>query len=266
MVKIGIIGCGAMGTELASAIIKISGLKLVAVTDNVPEKAQGLRRKVSAKIKVMDLDGLCNAVDLIVECAHPQVVPEVLNAALKFRKDVMIMSVGGALLNWRCVEKLTENGCNVYLPTGAIAGIDAITAAKLGGIQSAMICTRKPAKSFTGVKYLHDRGIDPAGFTAPQVVFRGNVLQAVKQFPVNINVAATLALAGIGPRKTRVQIIADPAIARNIHEITVTGKCGTIKTITENVPSPNNPKTSWLAILSAIAALNQIAGNLHLGT
>ncbi|MFQ5952709.1 MAG: aspartate dehydrogenase domain-containing protein, partial [Candidatus Omnitrophota bacterium] len=134
------------------------------------------------------------------------------------------------------------------------------------GIESVTITTRKPPKSIKGAPYLSENNIDVEGIKEETVIFEGNALDAIKGFPKNINVSALLSIAGIGPEKTRVKIVVSPEYTRNTHEIEVKSKAGTIKTRTENVPSPDNPKTSYLAALAAIASLRGYFDSIKIGT
>ena len=126
--------------------------------------------------------------------------------------------------------------------------------------------TKKPPKAFEGVTYLTKNNITLDGLTEDKVIFEGNADLAVFAFPQNINVAAAISIAGIGPEKTIVRIVASPHISRNIHEIEIESEAGKIFTRTENVIHPDNPKTSYLAVLSAIAALKGILSPIKIGT
>jgi aspartate dehydrogenase len=171
----------------------------------------------------------------------------------------------GGLIGKEKLLKLAKNS-RVYIPSGAICGIDGLKSASAGRIDSVTLTTRKPPKGLEGAPYLKERGIDPARFKDETVVFDGSAKDAIKGFPQNVNVSAVLSLAGIGAARTRVRIIASPGSERNIHEVEITGDFGKILTRTENVPSRTNPKTSALAILSAIATLGAIADRVRVGT
>lgn len=159
-----------------------------------------------------------------------------------------------------------EKNCRIYLPSGALTGLDGVKSAAVGRIDSVTLTTRKPPAGLSGAPYLAREGIDLSSLREEKVIFEGSAEEAVEGFPRNINVAATLSLAGIGVAKTRVRIIADPKISRNIHEIEVEGEFGRLISRTENLPSPSNPKTSLLAIFSAIATLKSLASPVRIGT
>jgi aspartate dehydrogenase len=181
----------------------------------------------------------------------------------------MIMSVG-ALLDESVLDVLVE-ACsefkkNIYLPSGAIAGLDAIKSVK-NEIESLSITTTKNPKSLRGAKFFETNKMDVDSIKNPVAIFDGNAKDAVNLFPANINVAALLSLAGLGSEKTMVRIIADPSTDKNTHAIEAKGKFGKISITVENVPDSNNPKTSRLAILSAIECLRGICSDdMQIGT
>ncbi|MEW5801376.1 MAG: aspartate dehydrogenase [bacterium] len=266
MKKIGVVGCGTIGTQICLAINqgKIAA-ELVAVADMDAIKAQQLVDQLSTPCEILLIPELVRRADLIVEAANQNVVPSLVEMVLDQGKEVLIMSVGGLLpLTW-AFEKIHESGSRLYIPSGAIAGLDAVRAASMAGIQSVTLTTRKPPQGLKGAPYCVEKGINLDTLDREMVIFEGSALEAVSAFPKNINVAATLSLAGVGPERTRVRIVADPALKSNIHEVEIVGESGKIFTRTENVPSAFNPKTSYLAALSAIAALRGIVSPVKVG-
>ncbi|MFH1259000.1 MAG: aspartate dehydrogenase [Elusimicrobiota bacterium] len=263
--KFGLIGCGAIGTAIAQAILsgKIPG-KLAAIYDQDRIQAKNLSSRFGIKLSILPLAKLVGKVDFLIEAASTKAVPEVLREAIKQKKDLLIMSVGGLLENLGLLEKISARGIKIYLPSGAIAGLDGIKSAAVGRIDRLTLTTRKPPESLANSAYFRENKIDWKKIKKPELVFQGDAQSAVKSFPANINVAATLSLAVPG-NKLQVKIIADPAIKRNIHEITVKGGFGEMLVRVENVPSKENPKTSQLAIFAAIASLQQITKNIHIG-
>jgi len=161
---------------------------------------------------------------------------------------------------------VSVNKCRIYVPSGAISGLDAVKGAMVGTISNATLTTRKSPKQLEGAPYVVKNKIDLKSLDEPSLIFSGSAKEAVSAFPANINVAAALSLAGIGADKTLVQIIADPACKKNIHEIELEGDFGKLIAKTENVPSPRNPKTSYLAALSGVALLQRITSSLVVGT
>lgn len=266
-IKIGIVGCGSIGSFLCRKLIDIPRLYLWGLNDILPSVAHALTRKLPGNPEVMPVDKLLTGADLIVETAGPGAVPAILKKALAGGKQVVILSVGGVLsVDFDYVSLARENGGKVYFPSGALGGLDAVKAARVGRIDSVTLTTRKPPEGLKGAPYLMERGICLDNLSAPLEVFSGSANEAVKAFPKNINVAATLSLAGIGAEKTAVRILADPNTRFNSHEITVEGDFGKITSRTENTPSPNNPKTSYLAALSTVALIRQLASSCKIGT
>ncbi|MGC9514745.1 aspartate dehydrogenase [Methanocrinis sp.] len=269
VLKIGLVGCGAIGTEIAKAIDRGDiAAELVAVFDRNEERARELVRRLEIRPEISGLEGLVELSEVVVEAASQRSVPEVARAALERGRDLMIMSVG-ALLDgdlYRMVADLAkENGCKVYLPSGAISGLDGLKSASAGKIELVTLTTTKNPKGFSGAPYIEDMQIDLAAITEPAVIFEGPAEEAVSAFPANVNVAATLSLAARGAR-VMVRIVADPEIDVNVHQISAEGDFGRITTKVENLPSPQNPKTSYLAALSAIATLRSIAEPIKIGT
>ncbi len=270
MIKIGIVGCGAIGKEICRAVDQgIIHVKLVAVADRKPKAASEFAASLRSPPEVMDALELIDVVDFVVECASQTAVKEIVPPALKNGKDLMIMSVG-ALTNLEFLEEIKalarKNDCKIYLPSGAIVGLDGLKSASIGKIDSVTLTTRKPPNSLESAPYIEQHKVDLIKLKESAVVFEGSAEDAVKGFPENVNVAATISLASVGTQNTKIRIIADPTLERNIHEICVEGEFGKFETKVENVPSPANPKTSYLAALSAIATLRRMADPMQIGT
>ncbi len=267
-IRLGIIGCGAIGTEIAKACGSIlkDKIDLVSIFDIDKDKISVLEKKIGRDIGANSLDILIEKSDFLFEAASSSISAEMLKKAIAKFKDIMIMSIGGLLNREELLEKARRKGIKVYLPSGALAGIDALKAAGISKIESVTLITKKPPGGLEGAPYLLEHNIDLNKITDETIVFKGNAEEAVKGFPKNINVSALLSLAGIGADKTRVKIVTSPSFTRNTHEVEIKGEFGTIKTETSNVPSPANPKTSYLAVLSAIATLKGIVGSVKIGT
>ena len=268
----GLLGCGAIGSEIAFAIDsgKISA-KLTHIYDFSKDNSEKLANKLQNKPVITENVGLLAAspVDMIIEAASQDAVRDDILSILQNRKDVMIMSVG-ALLD-ESIFDIVMDGCKdfnkrVYLPSGAIIGLDGIRAVQ-DELDTVTLVTTKNPKALKGAKFFETSPIDPDGITQAVTIYEGSAQEAVRLFPANINVAALLSLAGLGSEKTRVKIVADPHTDKNTHEINAEGKFGKFSITVENVPSPSNPKTSRLAILAAIECLKKICGTpLNIGT
>ena len=266
--KIGIIGCGAIGTEMAKVCVGIlkDSIDLVSIFDIDKNKIKTLEEKIGKNIGASSLNSLIEKSDFLFEAASSSISAKILELAIAKVKDVMIMSIGGLLNRKDLLEKAKSIGIKVYLPSGALSGIDALKAASISKIESVTLITKKPPRGLEGAPYLEENNIDLNKISDETIVFEGNAREAIKGFPKNINVSALLSLAGIGADKTSVKIVTSPSFTRNIHEVEIKGEFGTIKTETINVPSPANPKTSYLAVLSAIATLKGIVGSVKIGT
>jgi len=268
--KIGIVGCGAIGSSLAKEIVKNFGncASLAVLFDIRPEKAQFLSRQLtkSSKLCAGNLEILIKRSDLVIEASSAKAAWEITRKSLSSGRKVMIMSVGGIVGHSDELLALAlKNNSQVYFPSGAIAGIDALKAANIAGVKKVVLTTRKNPNAFKGVEYV-ERNFKLTGLKKEKVLFSGKAAQAVKYFPQNINVAAVLGLAAIGMAKTQVRIIASPHVKKNIHEVLIESKAARIFTRTENILHPQNPKTSYLAVLSAIATLKQILEPIKIGT
>ncbi len=255
--KIGIIGCGAIASALVDFVEKGKlDANLHCFYDLSPENAQKLASRIGAQV-ASDIDDLIEKSDLIMEAASQQAVISNIPYILEHKRDVVIMSVGALMdkeFHDRIQQLATENKCKIYLPTGAITGIDTVNAANMGEITQVSLTTRKPPVSL---------GVQLDG-EDEKVLFEGKASEAVKLFPKNINVSSTLSLAsGID---VDVKIIADPKIKNNTHEIHLKGSFGELTTITSNVSSKNNPKTSALAAYSAASLLNKLNKTIQIGS
>jgi aspartate dehydrogenase len=207
--------------------------------------------------------------DIIVEAASQDAVRRFAKTILQSGKDLIVMSVGALAecdLLYELLDLASKRDVHIYVPSGAIAGIDAIRSVR-HLLHSVTITTTKSPKALAGAPFFETARIKPESISQKKLIYEGTAKDAVKKFPANVNVAAALSLAGLGIDATKVKIIADPAASVNQHEITADGKFGEIKIVVQNTPSPNNPKTSYLAILSAIECIRSICDdNIRIGT
>jgi len=264
--NIGLIGCGTIGTHLAMAIESrtIANASLVGVFDVIDNNAEILKSKLKSNPKVYsNFDSLIDSsIDIIVEAASQEAVRKFGMPIIKANKDLMIMSVG-ALADTTFLRELLElapmkeGRSKIYVPTGAIAGIDAIRSVK-HLLDSITLTTTKSPKSLAGAPFFATRKLNIDAITEVTEIYNGSAAEAVKLFPSNVNVAAVLSLAGLGADKTKVRVVVDPRTTTNQHEIVATGRFGSIKIAVNNVTAPGNPKTSFLAVLSAIECLRSI--------
>ena len=215
----------------------------------------------------MLLDNLLNKAGLVIEATKPDAVWDIVKRSLSSGADIMVMSVGGLLEKYHELESLARGkDRKVYIPSGAICGIDGLRAAKNCKINKVTLTTRKPPRAFLGIPYVLKRKINLEKIAEDTVIFEGSALMAVRAFPQNINVAATLSLAGLGEDKTTVRLIASPRLTRNIHEVEIDSEAGKINCRSENMIHPDNPRTSFLAVLSAVATLKGILAPIKIGS
>ncbi len=265
--KVGIIGCGTIGREIGKAIINdFDTLELHSVSEKEKNNLDKFNKTLNTQYTSISIHELISNVDIIIESASAKVSYEITYKALESGKKIIVMSVGGLLEGLDDLIKLSQvKGGRLYIPSGAICGLDGLKAASCGKIYKVVLITHKSSRSFEGVEYLIEKKINVIDIKNETCVFDGTAQEAVKAFPKNINVALTLSLAGIGAQKTKVKIFADPACKKNIHEIYVEGDFGRFYIRIENEPSPDNPKTSYLAILSAISILKNITSSINIG-
>jgi len=263
---VAIAGLGAIGLPLARALdAGVEGLRLVAVACRDPVKARANLAGFKMAPRIVEIPELAEA-DIVVEAAPSVLFERIALPALEAGR-IFIPASAGALLPRMHLAKLARStGARIIVPTGALLGLDAVRAAAEGPVHSISIETRKPPMSLIGAPYLEKHGIDVMDLTQPLLVFEGNALDAAAGFPANVNVAAALALAGIGPIRTRVRIWADPGVTRNIHTINVEAESARFIMTIENVPSAHNPRTGQLTALSLLACLRGLVSTLKVGS
>lgn len=268
MLKIGIIGCGTIGSKLTRTIVEDFSETscLIGINDIDKNKSEILANSINPSPPILSQEELINSADLIIESASKEVCAKIARIVISKSKDIMVMSAGGLIDSLDLFEEAKIKSCHIYVPSGAICGLDGVKSAFIGGIKSVVLTTRKPPLSLNDAPYIAKNKIDLFGIKGEKIIFEGSAREAIEGFPQNINVSVILSLAGIGVDKTRVRIITSPDYKLNIHEIEVDGEFGKLATRTENIPSPDNPKTSFMAILSAIATLKGILSNVRIGT
>ncbi|HEY7168520.1 MAG TPA: aspartate dehydrogenase [Candidatus Binatia bacterium] len=265
MKSIGIVGCGAIGRALIAAIQagKLA-VRIAGITSRSEKNAQAFLAGLKNPPSYLSIDDLIAASDLLIEAAGGHVVAELADKVFAANKDLMIISVGALLDHPEVMERSRATGCRLYVPSGAIAGLDGIKSASVGKIAHVTHTTRKPPAGLEGAPYLVARGISLAGLKEEKEVFSGSAREACIGFPANVNVTAAVSLAGIGPDQTRVRILAVPGLPRNCHDIDVEGEFGLLHVHIENVPS-ENPKTGKLTALSIIRALQDVIDPVRIG-
>ena len=252
--NVGIIGCGAIANIIASRIVpEDNNIEIKYFYDKDVERAENLAT-FAGGVAVLDFDAMLDDVDLVLECASPDSVKLLAPKVLEKGIDMIVMSIGAFMdtgFYTKVLNIARENDAHIHLPSGAIVGLDGIKAVADFGLKEVTLVTRKSPKSLG-----KDIGTE-------EILFEGKASQAVKEFPLNINVAATISMAC--NRDIDVKIIVDPDVDRNVHEITAKGDFGEFKTITMNHPCAANPKTSMLAAISAIKLLKSFDETISVG-
>ena len=267
-VRVAVAGLGAIGFEVARAIDAgaLPGIELAAAAardlDRARERCAGFR----APPDVRPAGDLPELADVVVECAPAAAFPDVARPALEAGRTLVCVSVGALLDHPGCVDLAAERGGRILVPSGAIPGLDAVQAAALGEVEEVRMVTRKPPAGLDGAPWLLDRGVDVRAFREPTRVFEGSAREAARRFPANVNVAAALGLAGVGPDRTRVEVWVDPSITRNVHEISVEAEAARLRLRIENAPSRSNPRTGRIVAPSVLATLRKLTSPLVVGT
>lgn len=266
MKSIGIVGCGAIGRALVTAVAKGKlAVRIAGVTSRTEKTAREFLAEFPNPPPYLSLDELIVSSDLIVEAAGGSVVRDLAERVFAAGKDLMVISVGALLEYPEIIERSRQSGCRLYVPSGAIAGLDGIKSACVGAISHVTMTTRKPPNGLEGAPHLVRNGISLAGLQEEKEVFAGTAREACKGFPANVNVSAAVSLAGIGPDRTQIRIIAVPGLPRNCHDIEVEGEFGRLHVHIENVPT-ENPKTGKLTAFSIIRSVQDVVDPVRIGT
>ncbi|MVW71658.1 aspartate dehydrogenase [Bordetella sp. 15P40C-2] len=263
--RVGIAGFGSIGKTIAKKIdAGIPGLRVAALGVRDVQKARDAYTFKQAPVYT-DIDHLSEHCDIVVECAPAALLPRIAEPVLKAGKKLLVLSSGALLLNQQLVDIAREHGGQIIVATGALIGLDAVTAAAEGTINEVRMVSRKPPLGFAGAPYVVQNNIDLDAIKEPTRIYSGTAREAATGFPANLNVAVSLSLAGVGPDRTILEIWADPTVSRNIHRIEVDSEDAKFSMEIQNVPS-ENPKTGRITALSAVAALRKLVAPLRIGT
>lgn len=265
--RVAIAGLGAIGQSLATSLAAgtVPGMRLVAVSAKNHEKAQAFVDSLAHSVPVLTIDALEPTADIVVECAPADLLSDIVTPFLKAGKQAVVLSVGALLFNENLKAVAAKHGGTIIVPTGALLGLDAVIGAAEGTIHSVKMVTRKPPQGLKGAPHLVKHNIVVDGLTEPLKVFEGNARDAAKGFPANLNVVVALALAGVGPENTTLEIWADPSVTRNTHTIHVDSDAASFDMTIQNIPS-ENPKTGRIVAQSVVALLRKMGASLRVGT
>jgi aspartate dehydrogenase len=264
--RVAVVGQGPIGTRVVEALDRgIDGMLLAAVSVHEPEKHRGRLGNLARPPAILPIEALCEVADIVIECAPGSLLRSIVAPFAASGKTAVVLSAGALLDNEDLIELARQNGGQIVVPTGALIGLDAVTAAAVGNIHSVRMVTRKPVQGLVGAPYIVENNIDIERITEPLKIFEGTAREAARGFPANLNVAVALSLAGIGPDRTRLEIWADPGVTRNIHRVEVESDSARFSMSIENIPS-ENPKTGIITALSVIAWLRKQRAALRVGT
>ena len=216
MTRVAIAGLGAIGRVLARKLADgMPGLTLACAAARDHAKAQAWLEAERISCPLVEPEAFPAHADLAIECAPASVLERICRPMLEAGKTVMVLSAGALLPRPELIELAKSHGGQIIVPTGALLGLDAVTAAAEGRIHSVRMVTRKPPRGLAGAPYLEANRISVEGLNEAKRVFAGTARDGAAGFPANVNVAAALSLAGIGPDRTMMEIWADPTIERN---------------------------------------------------
>lgn len=265
--QVGIVGLGTVGRSLCQAIDRREvAVQLAAVCTRDHERAKRFLDGLCHEPPLLSLDELIGRSGLVIEAATQEALETIAPSTLGQGKDLMVLSVGGLLDHEDWMELARRTGSRIYVPSGAIVGLDGIKGAAIGHLTAVTMTTRKPPKALAGAPYIVEHHIDLDSFTAPTLIFEGSAREACRGFPANVNISAALSLAGIGADRTHICILVDPKGTRNVHDIEVVGEFGRFSIHLENEPSDTNPRTGKLTYFSTLAMLKALATPLTIGT
>lgn len=265
--SVGIGSFGTIGRQVARLLDEggIPGLSLGLVSARNRQRAADRMAGFRQPVPVVDLADLARC-DVVLEAAPAEVFEQIAVPAIEAGRLFLPTSVGALLPRMHLVERARETGARIIVPTGALLGLDAVRAAAEGTIHSVKMVTRKPPRGLAGAPHLVQHNISVEGLTEPKKVFEGSAREGAIGFPANVNVAAALSLAGIGPDRTRLEIWADPGVDRNTHHIEVESDSARFALDIATIPTEENPRTGKITALSVIACLRGLTQTLKVGT
>jgi aspartate dehydrogenase len=270
--RVALLGAGTIARLVLERVKRgeFPDLEIAAVLAR-PQSARGSRLAAEFGVPLAAARAalLAERPDAVLEAASHEAVREHLVALLEAGISVVVLSAGALVddaLRARAEAAARASGARLSVPSGGIGGLDALRAACEAGVDEVSIQVAKPPAAWKGIAYVETLGIDLDGLKAARVLFEGSAREGVPHFPQNVNIAAVLSMAGIGFDRTRLKVLAEPGLAANTHTIRVSGRSGRFSVVLENIPSPENPKTSWLACDSALAALRQLSAGARYGS
>lgn len=261
---IGIIGYGAIGQTLLRLLSQHAAALRVAAILEQPAQQEAARARVAASTRVVaSVDELlAEPLDLVIECAGHAALKANGAAVLRGGVDLLVASVGAladSVIEAALREAAAQSGARIRIPSGALGGLDVLGAARLAGLDAVTYISNKAPRAWKGTDA--EAMVDLDRLTQPVVFYSGNAREAALRFPQNANVAAAVALAGVGFERTRVELTVDPAATGNRHRIRASGAFGEIDVAILGRTLPENPKTSMLAPYSLVRSVLNLGGS-----
>lgn len=269
--KVGVLGCGTIGKEIIKSVHdgEISDMILTGVFDRSQNKLEATPISTASMYYDNPID-LAEECDIVVECAGHEIVKNYAVPILETGTDLIILSVGALsdpILHNKIHEITQSTEARLEVPSGALVGLDGIKAAAVRDeLEEVIFTTIKPPRALEGAPYIQENDINLNKIQDKRCIFNGTATEAATAFPANINVAMAVSLAGVGPKETKVEIFADPNETDNVHITEAEGRAGKMKLSFFTKPHPDNPKTSYIAALSAIESLRRRTAKVIVGT
>lgn len=266
--NIGIAGIGAIGSAVAKALDRgdIDGCRLGAISARNAERAEALISSLTSRVRNVPLEELADACDIVLEALPPAMFERIARPVLAAGKTLLAMSASQLLSRNDLIDLARSSGARIVIPSGAMLGLDAIKAAAVGKIDEVKIVTRKPPRSLLNAPIVQRNGLRLEDLQAAVCIMQGTVRDVAREFPANVNVAAAVSLAGIGPDRTRMEIWADPGLTFNSHTVSVRSDSSDFSMSIQNRPSDENPATGRITSQSVIAYMRQLNAVLRIGT
>ena len=265
--KIGIIGFGAIGFDVAKKLDKETNqFNVIGVHSRTKNKIIEKTASFNSPLKYLDLDEICKICDLVIDCAPKEAFKEIVQKCFSYKTKLITVSGAGILENLKLINKAREYSTQIFLASGAIIGLDGLNAVSEGEVNFVKMITRKPPNALINAKYVLENNIKLKNLCEPKLIFSDNAFEGARAFPANVNVAAAVGLAGIGAKNTQLEIWADPGLSKNTHTILVKSDSSNFKIEIENIQSVENPGTGKITALSVVATLRGMISSLKVGT
>lgn len=265
--RVGLAGYGSIGQLVVAQLDRgIVGLRLVAVAGRDLDKTRRQLAALQTPVEAVPVVQLADQCDVIVDCAPPEEFVNVVKRPIELGRTVITVSATSLIDNEYLIATAKQTGARIVLVSGSLVGFDGIRAAACGTIHSASLTTRKPPLSLDGNPWIVEHGIDVRSIREATRIFSGTAREAARAFPDKFNVAATLALASVGPDKVDVNIWLDPAVERNVHQVKVEADSTSFEAEIRNLPNPGHKGTGPFTAFHVLAALRDLVSTLRVGT